>query len=437
MNLLSFLCGAGFVWTSPFVPKLNGDVDPDSNPLPSPTTPLEDSLITSLHLFGAISSSLITGTIAHKFGKKRTLLIFSVFPTVSNILIASANNVLQFYIARFLLGLGTGCVFSLIPIYVAEISDTKTRSTTSVIIALMNTFSQLLVFIFGPYMTIKNFALISLIPSMLFILTFGLFAPESPHHFILHNQKLEARRSLEKLRGKGYVDKYIMEISSEVEETTRAVSFSTVVSSRVKKALIITLGLLFFQQFSGILPIQCYLQTIFASADGFISADKSAMLAGAVSFVVTMIFTKVIDLFGRKTLLTVSYMGMLVSLFLLALFFQLQKTAYELNSISWLPTVSVLTFLIFFSIGAGPLPWTLIGEIFPANLKAYLSSVAAFFMFLLSSILTLTFPMVSNLFGMAAFFWAFTFFVAIAIVFIIYVVPETKGKTFQEIQSML
>lgn len=434
---MAFVCGAGFVWTSPFLPKLNGDFDPDNNPLPRPTTPLEDSLITSLYLLGAVCSPLMTGPVAKKYGKKNTLLGFMVFPTISNVITAFANNVNYFYIARFLIGLGTGCVFTLIPIYVGEISDTVNRGATSIILILMVTLSQLIVYAFGPYMTIRFFALISLVPSVIFIICFGLFAPESSYHLILCNQKEEAEMVLKKLWGKSDVEKHIMEISMEIVETNKPFSYSNINTPKVKLCLVVTLGLLFFQQFSGILPIQCYLQTIFASADGFIPAEKSAMLAGAVSFLVTLASVKVVNLFGRKVLLLISYSGILVSLLMVGLYFYLKDNFYNIQSISWLPTLSVLAFLFFFCMGAGPLPWTLIGELFPTNVKSYLSSIAASFVFLLSFILTLVFPLISPLIGMAAIFWGFAAFALAGIVFIIYCVPETKGKTLLDIQIML
>lgn len=434
---MSFICGAGFVWSSPFIPKLNGNVDQENNPLPHPTKPFEDSLITSLYLFGAVCSPLLVGTIANKFGKKKVLLACIIFPTLSNIIIVFANSVEQFCIARFLLGLGTGCVFSLVPIYVAEISDSETRGATSLIMTLMITLSQLLVFIFGPHISIKIFSLISLLPIMLFIICFGLFAPESSYHLILHNQKEDAKRYLKMLRGKTDVEKDILEISLAIEEMSTPISLSTIMTKKVKKCLTIALGLLFFQQFSGILPIQCYMQSIFESAGGTIPPEKSAMLAGAVSFIVTLASTKAVNVVGRKVLLLASYGGMLASLLLLGLYFYLQESAYNVNAVSWFPVVMLLSFLISFCMAAGPIPWTIIGEIFPSNLKPYLSSVAVCFCFLVSSILTLIFPLAAVVTGISTILWTFATFTAISIFFIIYCVPETKGKTLQEIQVIL
>lgn len=437
VNLMAFVCGPAFVWTSPFLPKLNGSVDPEKNPFSRPTTPLEDSIITSLMLVGAVCSPFFTGPIANKYGKKRTLLAFMVFPTISNIIMVFATNPIQMYVARFLMGLGTGCVFTLIPIYVAEISDTSNRGATSIIMTLMITCSQLMVYIIGPYVTIRSFAMILLVPTTLFLITFGIFAPESSYHLILHNQQEEAKMALKKLSGRPDVEKDILEISLELEETKNQITFASLRTPKVTKCLRITLGLLFFQVFSGVLPIQCYSQTIFASAGGFVPADKSAMLGGAVSVIVTLLFVKIVDLFGRKTLLIFSYVGALVSMILLGTFFYLQEHSYDVTKISWLPVVSVLAFLFSFCMGAGPLPWTLIGELFPPNLKSYLSAVASSFMFLLNAILTLVFPLLSAATGMAAVFFIFALFVATAIVFTIYFVPETKGRSLQEIQYML
>lgn len=431
----------GFAWTSPCLPKLNGQVDPDNNPLPRNATVLEESWITSLHSLGAALCSLFIGIAANKFGRKKTLLVFSLPMVLSNVILTFANIVPLFYVSRFLVGLGTGCVFSVIPLYVAEISQVENRGFTSMFLGLMITSAQVCVFIIGPYISIRTLAIITLIPLILFIVIFGLFVPESPYFLVLNGDYSEAEKSLAKLRqtSQGIIQKELVEIIRSTEQSKmEKISLKTLVKSKViVKSLFVIIGLMLFQQFTGILAIVPYLQTIFDATKTSLPGDISVMVVGFVQFVATAVTSMVIDRVDRKKLLISSNAGVLVSLISLGTFFFLQSHNFNLESIFWLPITSVILFIICFNFGIGPLPWTIAGEIFPSNTKTYLNGITAFFNISFGFVTTMFFPTLSVILGMAWSLWIFALFTTVSFFFISAFLPETRGKTFLEIQVML
>ncbi|XP_072384171.1 facilitated trehalose transporter Tret1-like [Diabrotica undecimpunctata] len=437
VNLMSMLAGIGYAWSSPCIPKLAGQVDPEFNPLPKPATIKEISWITALHCMGAIFGPLLTGCIAYKIGKKKTLLLFAIPQMVSHMILIFANKVIHFYIARFLLGMGTGCVFSLVPVYVAEMSVATHRGRTSMFLPLMLTLTQDLMFLIGPYVTIRTLALWSLLPSILFFLSFGIFMPESPYDCVKQNKISKAQHSLMLSRQTSNVQDELQNIINSIDEDKKSGKINELCKSRaVGKSFLIAFMLMFFQQFNGSNAIFAYQQTIFYASESTIPADKSVMLVGAFQIVVQLFVSKLVDSWGRKNLLIVSYFCQLISLVSLGIYFYLQKQNINIEFLFWLPITSVMLFMLSFKLGAGPVSWIIAGEIFPTNFKFVLSPLIAFCMTVMSFLVTFVFPKFSVYIGYEYSFWIFAIVVATAIPYIYLMVPETSGKSLKEIESI-
>lgn len=438
VNLMSVLAGVGYAWSSPCIPKLTGKVDPDSNPLPQSASVEQISWITSLHCLGAICGPLLTGIVAAKFGKKKTLLLFSIPQMISNILLIFANSVTLFYIARFLMGIGTGCVFSIVPMYVAEITETTHRGRTSMLMPLMITVTQDFVFVIGSYVTIATLAMISLVPSILFLIIFGIFIPESPYYFIKKNDLKEAHTTLVKLRENDDVNDELEDIVKSVNDSESQFSFGAFLKAKtVQKSFFISFCLMFFQQFNGINAIFAYQQSILDESNSPLPADKAVMIVALVSLVAIFLVSKLVDSFGRRILLISSYTGQLLSLLSLGLYFHLQNKNVNIDFLFWLPVTNIIGYMMSFKLGAGPISWTIAGEIFPSNYKFILNPLIAFIMNIMSFLVTFVFPRFWAKFSLEVSFWVFSVVVACALPFVIFMVPETKGKSFIEIQRKL
>ncbi|KAJ8946863.1 hypothetical protein NQ318_006773 [Aromia moschata] len=321
-NLMSMLTAIGYAWPSPCIPKLNGSQNPKDNPLPRPTTIIEDSWIASLQNLGALCGPLISGITANKIGRKKTLLLFSLPMTASNIILIFANTVVHFYIARFLLGVGTGCVFFCNPaVHCRNFGGGKPR------------FYQHDPRAHGdgrPYVSISTLAIISLVPSALFLFLFGIFVPESPYYLVMIDKQVEAENSLVKLRRTGYVQKELSDIIKGFEESKNENSPCVLIKSKtVIKGLLTVLGLMFFQQFCGIIALTSYLHTF-------------VMIVGFVQFISAAITSRVVDKIDRKKLLFWSNLGILFSLIFLGAYFFMQIRGFNLNALFWLPVTSTM-----------------------------------------------------------------------------------------------
>ncbi|XP_056632046.1 facilitated trehalose transporter Tret1-like [Diorhabda sublineata] len=436
VNMMTILAGIGYAWSSPCISKLTDKVGSEFNPLPKPATLSEITWITSLHCLGAISGPLFTGIIANKLGKKKTIILFALPQIISNIILIFANNVTHFYVARFLLGIGTGCVFSLIPVYVAEMSHPKYRGRTSMFLSLTITCTQDFVFIVGPYVTIRTLAIISLVPSVIFFPTFSLLMPESPYDYVRQDNISKAHQALIKVAQHSNVDDELNSIIKSVSSKNGKFKLSDALFSRsVQKSFLIGFGLMFFQQFNGTNALNSYQQSILSATKSSIPADKSVMIVGAAQLLVLFFVSKLVDGWGRKKLLLVSYIGQFISLVSFGIYFHLQNLNMDISFLFWLPLTSILLFMFSFKIGAGPVSWIIVGEIFPTEYKFFLSPLIAFCMTFMSFLVTFIFPKFSHIFGFEYSFWFFSVVVACAIPFVFFIVPETKGQTLEEIQK--
>ncbi|XP_056631196.1 facilitated trehalose transporter Tret1-like isoform X1 [Diorhabda sublineata] len=438
VNLLSFSANAGFSWTSPFLPKLNGHVDPEKNPIPYEISVLEESWITTMMNIGALCGPLCTGQISRKIGKKMTLVLFSIPVLFSNIILIFANTVWHFYTSRFLLGLGVGCVYCIIPAYVAEISDVPNRGKMGLSTSLINLISHISVVFIGPYVTIKTFAYLSLIPTILFMVILIPFIPESPYYFVSRNRMSEAENALKKFRQTSNVKFELIEISNSVNETKIEGSFYDIFRTRVVlKGLVVTVGLIAAQQVCGAQPLNAYQQEIFRSTSSNIPSEISVMIVGIFQFIPSVLIVFIVDKVGRKILLLLSYFGLLLSLITIGSYFYFKEQNFNVDSIFWVPIASSCLFMASFKLGAGPVAWSYVGEVFPSNLQIYMSSIVTFAMFLFGIIVTFIFPIMFTYIGTAWTFWIFGVCTATSIIFITIKVPEIRGKSFVDIQMIL
>lgn len=204
------------------------------------------------------------------------------------------------------------------------------------------------------------------------------------------------------------------------------------------RALIIALGLMFFQQVSGINAVIFYTTTIFNDANTGLEATAATIIVGVIQVVATLLATFIVDKAGRRILLLISDFFMAVSTILLAVYFQLKEDdASQVENIGWLPVLAVCLFIAMFSIGFGPIAWLMIGELFANNVKAYVSPLAGAFNWLLSFLVTKVFTNLRDALGIAGVFWLFSGLSLLGTVFVFFLVPETKGISLAEIQRML
>ena len=424
--------GTVLAWTSPTLPELQS---PNST---LPVTPEEGSWIGSLVAVGAIVGAVPAGYFADRFGRKLVLLAVSVPFLLSWILICVANAVGILYAARLIAGFATGAVSVVAPMFIGEIAESSIRGALGSFFQVMLTVGILYTYVVGAVADYIWLGILSGVIPVVFFLTF-LRVPESPTYLMKKHRTEDAKKSLQYYRGTSYnIWRELQDLEKDISESTQAkVSIRDLISSKgTRKALVVSLGLMIFQQLSGINAVIFYSVDIFDAAGSTLDPKVAAIIVGVVQVVVTYIASAIVDRAGRRVLLLLSASIMGLCLAILGLYFCLKNKGDDVSDIGWLPLLCVTVFIVMFSLGFGPLPWMMMGEVFAPNIKAAASSIAVCTNWTLTFLVTFSFGKLIVGLGEDWTFWLFAIICGIATVFIFYLVPETKGKTLTEIQRI-
>lgn len=203
------------------------------------------------------------------------------------------------------------------------------------------------------------------------------------------------------------------------------------------KALVFTCVLVAFQQASGINVVLFNMGTIFTAAKSSLNSSVATIIVGTVQVITSGITPLVVDRLGRKILLIFSGVGEIVSLAALGIYLYLDDQKADVESIRFLPILSLVIFIATYCVGWGPLPWTVMGEMFASNVKSKASGITVSICWLVSFFITKFANDLQAKFGNYMLFWLFAVFCVASVIFTILVLPETKGKSLQQIQNEL
>jgi sugar porter (SP) family MFS transporter len=441
VDLLATSDDITMTWTSPIFPKLYSN-DSEVNPFDKPITTDEDSWIGSLINIGAMIGPFPYGFIGEKYGRKIGLLAISIPHIIAYLTLAFSRTVYLYYFARLLGGIAIGGGYTLLPMYLAEVAEDSNRGMISATLNIFWTFGNLIPYVIGPYTSIVWFnVILACLPTSFFILFFFI-GPESPYYLIEKNRIPQAEKTLMKLRShnKKVVETDIKRIQLELKKNEQKGNFFDLFKSRVYiKGLVISLVLIIAQQLSGVNAVLFYTQEIFAAAGANeMSPEISSIIIGIVIFLSSFIAPLLSDRLGRRLLLLQSLLGVCVTNLVFGIFFYLQSsTEVDVSSISWLPLLSLIVYFIFMNSGFSCLPWNISSELFPTNVKPHAATIISCTSWTFSFLVTKFFNDLNDGIGQGETFWLFGGFCFIAWIFIFFFVPETKGKSFQEIQEIL
>ncbi|KAK9888200.1 hypothetical protein WA026_000469 [Henosepilachna vigintioctopunctata] len=440
VNILAFAAGNAHAWPSSAMLSLKSK-DTERNPLGAPITSSEESWIVSFMHLGSAVATIFAGYISDRRGRRTTLLIFVIPWLLSHICLIFATTVSEFLLWRFIMGVGIGSIHAIIPIYVGEVSEIRIRGFLGNFLQILYTLGLLFVYTIAPFISLVGLSIILTIPLGLCLIIFRSLVPESPHYYVNQRNLEAAEMSLSKLRttrDQNTLFKELSDIEEIFEESRNMQSMKQILRSKsFRKGITISMGLMFFQQFSGVHVFISYLESIFALTDGAISSSTSSSIVILVRLGSVLVGTCLVDIWGRKVLLIISSTFCGSSLATIGLFFWMKNNGVDMSIWWWLPVFSSLIYMIGFSFGLGPLPWTLLGELFSNSTKALASSISTFTAFFLSFVVTITFRSLEHSLGLHGAFWFFAVQTVIGLIFIVFYVPETKGKSFQEVQRML
>ncbi|CAG9772154.1 unnamed protein product [Ceutorhynchus assimilis] len=414
-------------WSSSAIPVFQREIG---------VTTSQEAWIGSILALGGFAGAFPTGPLAHWIGRKRTLQLLMLPLIVSWFLLAYFyHNLSIVYLGRFMAGLSMGGVSVAAPLYVAELAHISIRGTLGTFFQVQITVGLLMTYVFGDLLPdLRSLSLVCAVVPLVFLLS-SAFIPESPVYLCEISQMHKAQNSLIWFRGRDYdVEDELLKITDDIKEARlNEAGLSDLVSCKAtRKALIISLGLMAFQQLSGINAVLFYTNSIFEKSGAALSPGHCSILVGTVQVVATLASTALIDKSGRKILLILSASIMCISLAALGLYTHAGVTSY-----TWVPLVSLALFIIAFSLGFGPIPWMLMSELFPPAVKGVASSIAAASNWLLAFVVTNQFNGAKEALGLGPAFLIFSLICGVATGFVILLVPETKGRSVEQVRSLL
>lgn len=380
-----------------------------------------------------------TGFLCDLIGRKTTLLLLFLPFTLGWALILTANSVTMLYIGRLITGMAAGASCVAVPLYTSEIAQKEIRGTLGSYFQLMVTIGIFLAYLIGKFLNSTHHTIFCSLLPVLFVILF-VFQPESPVYCIRKGLHDSALKSLVRLRGSAWDNEgELADIENTLKESLEAsISIKeTLTRKTTLRGFLVAFALMFFQQFSGINAIILYTSDIFTSANVQLDSNTAAILVGGFQAGATFLSSLVIDKLGRRVLLLLSSTVMALSTLLLGIYFSLKNhsdlSGDVLKELNFIPTVSLCIFVVVFSLGLGPIPWIISSEIFTPEIKSVASSAVGTFNWFLAFIVTKFYLQVNDFVGQDTTFYVFAGTSLVGAVFIFGMVPETKGRTIEQI----
>ncbi|GAB0095590.1 facilitated trehalose transporter Tret1 [Sergentomyia squamirostris] len=411
-----------FGWTSPTIPLLLSE---DS---PIPTTPDESSWIVSFLVFGSLLGPFITVGIVNRFGRKITLLVTALPVFIGLILVLVANSPQILYVSRFFCGITYGMAYSTMPMYLGEISSDKIRGSIGTLLTVMAKFGILYVYAIGPYVSMSLLAWLLMILPALFILTF-IWLPESPYFHLLKNHPEKAEKSLQWLRNTDDVKEELHRMDEFVKKVeANKGTVKELFSKGNRRSLIICWGMAACQQMCGSQAVIAYSQQIFEEVSSGLNGSESAIIMAVVQLITAALSSSIVDRLGRRPLLLISTCGATICNAIVGLYFFLLYMEVNMDAHAWLPITTLMIYIVSYTIGLATVPFALLGELFPTNIKAIATASYTLFAGLIGFGILKLYQVVSDNLGLHVTFWGFAVFSLGFFIFTYLLIPETKGR---------
>ncbi|EPS59997.1 hypothetical protein M569_14807, partial [Genlisea aurea] len=394
----------------------------------------EYSLFGSILTFGAMIGAITSGKIADSSGRRGAMLVSSGFCTAGWLFIYFAQGTVLLDVGRLATGYGMGVFSYVVPVFIAEISPKDLRGALTTLNQLMICTGVSVSFIIGTLLPWRVLALVGIVPCAVLVVGL-LFIPESPRWLAKQGRQKEFEASLKKLRGKNAdVSSEAAEIQEYVETLERLpkAKILDLFQKRYRRSVTIGVGLMVCQQFGGINGVCFYTSSIFESA-GF-PANVGTITYAIIQVVITALGATVIDRAGRKPLIIISGAGLILGCLLAASSFYLKEHGEAIGAAPTLAVAGILVYIGAFSVGMGAVPWVIMSEIFPINIKGVAGSTATLVNWFGAWAVSFTFNFLMSWSSYGTFI-LYAAVNALAIVFVIQLVPETKGKTLEQIQA--
>jgi SP family xylose:H+ symportor-like MFS transporter len=406
----------------------------------------------SCALIGCLVGSIISGWTSDRFGRKKLLLLSAVLFALSSVLTGWANGFTTFVVFRMIGGVAIGIASNVSPTYIAEVSPAAWRgrlvtvNQLTIVVGILG--AQIVNWLIADKVSEgATAALIRMswngqrgwrwmftavvVPAVVFFLG-ALFIPESPRWLAKSGFIDQARHVLARIGGQSYGNETLREIQNALAiERQASTPWHELASPSVLKILVIGVVLAALQQWSGINIIFNYAEEIYRSAGYGVSGTLfNIVITGTINLVFTIGALVLVDRFGRRALMLFGCAG-------IALFHTVLGVTYRVGTKGLLILLITLCTIACYALSLAPVTWVLISEIFPNRIRGLGVSISVSALWLASFLLTFTFPILNHGLGTAGTFWIYGAICMAGFFFVLVRVPETKGKTLEEIEGGL
>jgi len=392
------------------------------------------TVVMGMALWGTVIGAIFGGIPTNKIGRKKTLLFIGILFLFSAIGSAFANDPFVFAAFRFIGGLGVGASTIAAPAYISEIAPAKDRGKLvafyqfNIVLGILLAFlSNYLLSDFGEN-SWRWMMGVQAIPSFIY-LVFVLVIPESPRWLLSKSRNEEAKKVLKLMGQEDEFEK--MRIEIELDTKNAAVTNDSIFLKKYRTPLLLAFFIAFFNQLSGINAFLYYSPRIFQEAGlGESTALLSSIGIGAINLVFTLIGVFLIDRLGRKVLMYIGSVGYIISLSLVALAFFLKWQGIAVP-------IFLFLFVASHAIGQGAVIWVFISEIFPNHLRASGQSFGSTTHWVLAAIIPSLIPFLFSTIGPGVVFLFFAIMMVFQLIFVAFMMPETKGISLEELSKKL
>ncbi|MGO4185268.1 sugar porter family MFS transporter [Paenibacillus sp. MCAF9] len=391
-------------------------------------------------IIGCIVGAAMSGILGDRFGRKKVLIAAATLFIISSIGSAVPDTFSAFIVARIIGGIGIGITSTLCPLYNAEIAPAKYRGRLVALNQLAIVTGIFLTYFVNLWISGSGDEAwgiasawrwmfgVGAIPGLLFLILL-FFVPESPRWLIKQGRAAAALPILLRIHGEELAKKEVIDIKHSFEQESG--SIRQLFSPALRIALIVGVGLAVLQQVTGINAVMYYAPEIFkATGAGTNASLIQTILVGFINLLFTLVALWLIDKVGRKALLLVGSASMTICLIVIGIAFQTGHAAGPLV------LIFILLYVASFAISLGPVVWVIMSEIFPNRIRGKATAIAAMALWAADYLVSQSFPPMLSSAGPAATFWIYGGMALLAFLFTWRVVPETKGKSLEEIEAL-
>jgi SP family galactose:H+ symporter-like MFS transporter len=392
-------------------------------------------LVTSAVLAGTVIGAIVGGWLVDRFGRRHVIIAAAVVFALGAVGTALAPTIPLLVVGRVIVGVAIGVASFTAPMYISEMSPAKVRGTLVSLNQLALTSGIVISYLVDYALSAAGawrwmFGLAA-IPAVI-LGTGMIFLPDSPRWLVSRGRADRAKVVLAGIRGESEVNGELAEIKES--ERMQTGELAELLKPGVRPALVVGVGLAIFQQITGINTVIYYAPTIFQSA-GFTSASVAilaTLAVGVVNVLMTVVAVRLLDRVGRRVLLLIGLIGMIVGLAALGAAFLVPNLS---ASLGWIAVASLIVYVGSFAVGLGPVFWLLISEIYPLKVRGLAMSLASLANWGFNLIVALTFLSLIQALGRTFVFWLYAAIGIAAWIFAYFLVPETRGRSLEEIES--